>query len=190
MRCFVSAGHGPRNGRSRLDPGAIAGGITEHELADWIARRIALGMKVLEPHVVPRTSLSRRIKYVNKWSRPGDVCVEIHMNSFTNIDAKGAEVYYCSGSKTGQQLGSLLLAGLARIGRPIRDVKPDSQSHVGSKLNRRGKPQGLGWCRRTKPWAALVEVAFITNPEERAWLIGGGAEQAAIALASSMDSWG
>jgi len=171
MRCFISAGH------SETDPGADPPGPeTEHAICAAIAREMAHQMKVVEPHLVPSSDLKTKIAYVNRWSRPGDIAVEIHLNSGPpQVD--GCEVYYYS--TTARGLASELHASLVKIGRAPRGVKPDTKS----------ARKSLGWCRLTKPWAALVEVAFITNPAELAWLQSDGVEQAALALAKAADAW-
>ena len=178
MRCFLSAGHGPRT-RGGYDPGADpAGPAEEHALCGGIVRAIAHAMAVVEPHVVPGGDLATKIAYVNRWSRPGDVAVEIHLNSGPP-EAKGAEAYYYS--VPARPFASELHAALVKIGRGPRGVKLDTSSQ---------HPKGLAWCRQTKPWAALVEVAFITNPAELLWLTdGGGVQAAALALAKGVDAW-
>jgi len=47
-------------------------------------------------------------------------------------------------------------------GVPNRGAKPDTQTAVGS----------LGWIRKTTMWASLVEVCFLTNPEDMKILHG------------------
>jgi len=177
MRCFVSAGHGPKAG-GQYDPGADPPGPgEEHAIAEEIAREMAHAMVLVEPHVVPRGNLKTRIAYVNRWSRPGDVAVEVHLNSGTP-DVAGCEVYFFS--LEARRFAAEMHASLVKIGRAPRGVKVDASSQ---------HPAGLAWCRQTKPWAALVEVAFLTNAEELKWLLGGGASLAGKALAKGVDSW-
>jgi N-acetylmuramoyl-L-alanine amidase len=177
MRCFISAGHQERPLAADDDPGAVAGGEREDVLTWAIADEIALAMASCEPVLVPQATRHERIEWVNKWSRPGDLAVEVHLNAGP-IAAYGCEVYYAGMSNRGRQLAAELHAGLVRIGRSPRGVKPDTQSqHSG----------GLDWCRQTKPWAALVEVCFLTHAEERKWLTHGGALAAGRALAAAVD---
>lgn len=176
MRCFISSGHGPKSGGG-YDSGADPPGPDdEHVLCDEIARAMAMAMRTLEPHVVPRGALADKIAYVNRWSRPGDVALEIHLNAGPPT-AHGCESFYYS--QAAKPFAAEVHAALVKLGRAPRGVKPDSQS----------SRKQLSWCRLTKPWAALVEVAFITNPEEHAWLQHGGTALAGAALAKGVDAW-
>lgn len=179
MRCFISAGHQERPSAGKDDPGAVADGEREDELAWAIADEMTLAMALCEPALVPMATLGERIAFVNKWARPGDVAVEVHLNSGPP-DASGCEVYHAPMSNTGRRLAAELHAGLVKIGRSPRGPKSDTLSH---------HQGGLAWCRQTKPWAALVEVAFITNANERHWLTHGGTLAAGRALARAVDGW-
>lgn len=198
MRAFLSAGHGPTRDL-RYQPGysapanpnrllpalsrevlAGAGKMSEHVLADWIIRECARDLETVEPFLVPRLALNERIAFVNRWSSPGDIAIEVHLNS-AGADGRphGVETFYAAGSDKGRQLAACLHASLVKIGRPPRGPKPDTDSGPGS----------LNWCRRTQPWAALVEVAFMSNPGELEWLLKTGGREAGEALAKGIESW-
>ena len=196
MHCFVSAGHGPKS-NLEFDPGIVVPwtsgalakalridavhdeSIEEHGLCEWIAREMAHAMTKATPVFVPRGSLTEKIAFVNRWSQPGDVAVEIHLNGGADGKPQGAETFYAQGSDKGKHLASILHAALAGIGRSPRGSKPDTQSA-------RGK---LGWCRNLKAWAAIVEVGFLTSPIDRTWLFNGGGREAGLALAAAIDGW-
>jgi len=184
MRCFISTGHGVKEDGKTYDPGNVFGVVggekaEEHVLAGLVAQKMAMALAEVEPHVVPRAYRKRRIDYVNRWSKPGDIAIEVHMNSAANEGAKGCEVFYAPSSSKGHALAVLLHARLVTIGRQGRGAKPDSESQWSS----------LEWCRRTKPWAVLVEVGFLSNQDDRTWLMGEGTSSAAVALALAVDGW-
>ena len=196
MRVFLSAGHTPER------PGAVIPDyefderldLREHDLAHRIVSDLAGALRVARPEVVPALRLSQRIAYINRWSEPGDLAVEIHLNAAPSERANGAEAFYYGDSATGRHLGFMLVARIADLGRRRRGAKRDTRSHAGS----------LSFLRRTKPWAALVEVEFITNPDARAWLIEPqgmdelgnlgwhdmpGWRAAALSMAWGLDEW-
>jgi N-acetylmuramoyl-L-alanine amidase len=190
MKCLLSAGHGPKRSGG-YDPGATVwdplpsepGAVLreEHELAIQIVREIAHELRDVPVVLVPSDTLSGKIRFVNRWSRPGDLAIEIHLNWASSSTARGAETFFASGSDRGRHLASILHAALVRIGRPARGAKPDTQS----------SHKRLAWCRRTKPWAVIVEVGFLTNEADLDWIVTrGGIGESARALASAVDSWG
>lgn len=178
LRCFISAGHQERPFTKPDDPGTEVDGIREDELAWAIADELALALRLVQPQLVPQTTLAERVAWVNVWSRPGDVCLEVHLNSGPPA-AYGCETFHAPGSQTGRQFAAELHASLVKLGRSPRGVKPDTAS----------ARKRLAWLRNTRPWAALVEVAFLTNDLERAWLLDGGVEAAGHALAAAVDNW-
>jgi len=94
-------------------------------------------------------SLRSRAEKVNH-SRAKAV-VGIHCNAFFHPMAHGTETYHYPGSISGRRLASLL------------------QNYLVSSLGRRNrgvKEADFYMLRETIPPAALVEIAFLTNPEE------------------------
>jgi N-acetylmuramoyl-L-alanine amidase len=173
MRVFLSAGHGGPVG-GLVDPGATVGPLTEYDLCLDIVHVAARAARMVLPIMVPSGTLSEKIKWVNYWSEPGDVAIEVHLNA-GDERAHGCEVFYAS--DRGKHIAAEIHAALVRADRSPRGIKPDSQS----------SHMRLGWCRQTQPWAVLVEVAFLTNEEERHWLVHGGCIAAGEAIAAGMD---
>jgi len=159
------------------DPGAVVVNVREDALVWAIADEMALSMANCVPLLVPMATLTERIAWVNRWSQPGDLAVEVHLNWSSSPDPAGCETFYAGSSARGRELAAQLHAGLVRIGRSPRGVKSDAES----------ARKRLAWCRDTRPWAALVEVSFLTNEQELHWILHGGTIAAGRALAGAVD---
>jgi len=48
MRCFISAGHGPK-ADGGYDPGVVVAGVEEHVIAEHVAREMAHALLEVEP---------------------------------------------------------------------------------------------------------------------------------------------
>lgn len=105
-----------------------------------------------------------------------DLFVSIHCNSHAQDTANGTETWYYTGSEEGKKLATALQKNLvSRLGRRDRGVKNNRTFAV---LN------------KTKMTAALVEVAFISNPEEKLLLINSGFKaHAAQAIADGINEF-
>jgi len=153
------------------------GELDEHAIARAIADAAARDARDVLPVLVPSIGLAQKIEHVNRWSQPGDVAVEVHLNSGPP-DVRGCESFYYSGSRRGQRLAEDCVIQLRRFGLHSRGAKVDSDSQHGR----------LAWVRDTKPWAALVEVEFLTNADARVWLLDeGGIRKAGKAIAQAID---
>ena len=84
--------------------------------------------------------------------RNADIFISIHMDSFTSRDAKGTTgYYYTKGSAASKKLADRVRQGVVdQIGTPSRGTK-DAGFYV---------------VKHTDMPATLVEVAFVSNPEE------------------------
>lgn len=154
MACIcIDPGHGGS------DPGAVSGGINEKDINLDIALRTRgllqqLGFEVVmtrESDVY--VSLEDRCAIAN--ASGACVFVSIHNNAHTSTTAEGTETYCYYNSAEGRELAtSIHREVVKRIGRPDRGVK-EASYYVLSYTN--------------MP-AALLESAFLTNPEETALL--------------------
>ncbi|HEY9650310.1 MAG TPA: N-acetylmuramoyl-L-alanine amidase [Coleofasciculaceae cyanobacterium] len=162
-RIFISAGHGAG------DPGIKVGDTTEaqemillrHQILTQLRDRGFQNSEVLS--VPDNLSISQTIQWINERRKTGDVAVEIHAGAFTNPDVKGATVYYIALNNQRQKHAELLLRSLldAVPGLSNRGAKPDTAISV----------KGLPFCRVVSPPSLLLEVAFLTNPEDRSLLL-------------------
>ncbi len=181
-RIFISAGHGGlENGRT--DPGAIVAGTTEAqemiELRDLIVPE--LRSRSFETLFVPDDlSLVQSIDWINGRSRPGDIAIEIHADAFSNTTVRGASAFYIANNDDRRGHAELLLIALIRRvpQLPNRGAKPDTAAGVGS----------LAFCRNVTLPSLLLEVGFLTNPEDRS-LLQNRRRDFALGIADGLAAW-
>ncbi|NJN32389.1 MAG: cell wall hydrolase [Synechococcales cyanobacterium RM1_1_8] len=181
-RIFLSAGHGGfENGVA--DPGAIAGGTTEAQemiqLRDLMV--LELRSRSLEVLSIPDDlSESQTTFWINSRARAGDVAFEIHVGSFTNPSLRGATCFYIANNDQRQkQAEFLLLSMLRRVPQiPSRGAQPDTATGLGR----------LSFCRDIVPASLLMEVAYLTNPDDRS-LLQSQRKNFAIGLAEGLAAW-
>jgi hypothetical protein len=181
-RIFVSAGHGGLENNG-WDPGALAGGTTEAQqmilLRDVIVPELrSRGFEVLS---VPDTlSLDQSISWINSRARSGDVAIEIHADSYSNPTARGATAYYIAGNAERKKHGDMILLALIRRlpQLPSRGSKPDTATGVGR----------LGICRQIAIPSLLLEVGFLSNPDDRALLLNRRRDMA-LGIVDGLEAW-
>ena len=101
----------------------------------------------------PDAELSYRAKVANDWG--ADLFVSIHCNAAADSSANGTETYHAPGSEKGAALAGAIQSRLvAALGLRDRGVKQANFAVL----------------RRTSMPAALVEIAFISNPIEEGLL--------------------
>ncbi|NLG70063.1 MAG: N-acetylmuramoyl-L-alanine amidase, partial [Firmicutes bacterium] len=147
----IDAGHGGH------DPGAIGASGTPEKVYNLdIAQRLA----TLLESVGVEVSMSRRTDvYVGLDDRVAvavkagaDVFVSVHNNASTSRRAVGTEVFYSPNDPASQRLAELLYDSLLdKLDRPARGVRMRRDLRV---------------LRLAPMPAALVEVAFVDNPED------------------------
>ena len=148
-KVYIGVGHG------NTDPGAVANGFKEKELALDVARYLYddLMRQGIECKI-SRTDdskvwLEQRISDCNKFK--ADLALDIHFNAG---GGDGAEVYHTRLLGTGKKLADNILAEFGKIGQNSRGAKV--------KLNDSGTDY-FGFIRQTSCPAVLVECAFIDN---------------------------
>lgn len=156
MRFCIDPGH--RN--TTYDFGATACNIKESDLNLQIAKKLAEGLKHAGHEVFfTRTSetqvisLSKRIKEANKISNL-DYYLSIHINSATNLSAKGFEVWHYGESK---ELADSICQNVC----------------IRTNQNNRGQKVSTGYAvlRDTYCESFIIECGFISNNEERSQLL-------------------
>ena len=149
-KVFLDAGHGGK------DPGALGNGLREKDINLSVALKIG---DVLKSHGVDvgysRTTdvfveLQDRTTMANNFG--ADVFVSIHCNAFHDSSAQGVETYSYPGSVSGRDLA-----------KAIQDSIVASGVYT---VNRGIKTANFAVLRQTNMPAALVELAFITNPQD------------------------
>ncbi|MDZ8023812.1 MAG: N-acetylmuramoyl-L-alanine amidase [Nostoc sp. DedQUE11] len=181
-RIFISAAHGGKEAGG-IDPGAIAGGTTEAKemilLRDLIVTELrARNFEILA--VPDDLSAAQTISWINSRGRRGDVALEIQSDAASSPSVRGASVFYITNNterKTNAE--QLLVALLRRLPQlPNRGVKPDTNSGLGS----------LAFCRQTTLPALLMQVGFLSSPEDRA-LLQTRRRDFALGIADGLASW-
>lgn len=181
-RIFISAGHGGSES-GIIDPGAVVGGTTEARemilTRDLVVTELrSRGFEVLA--VPDDLSLVQSIDWINARARSGDVALEIHADAFSNPSVRGASVFHIANNDERKAHAELmLLALLRRVPQlPSRGAKPDTATGVGS----------LAFCRRVTSPSLLMEVGFLTNPDDRA-LIQNRRRDIALGVADGLAAW-
>lgn len=181
-RIFISAAHGGREAGG-IDPGSIAGGTTEARemilLRDLIVTE--LRSRNFEVLAVPDDlSAAGTIGWINSRVRRGDVALEIHADAANSPVVRGASVFFISNNNERRSNGELLLVGLLRRvpQLPNRGVKPDTDSGLGN----------LAFCRQIAIASLLMQVGFISSPEDRA-LLQNRRRDFALGIADGLASW-
>ena len=181
-RIFISAGHGGDEG-GRRDPGALAGGTTEAQQMILLRDRVIpeLRSRGFEVLAVPDDlGLRASIQWINARARRDDVALEIHADAFSNPNVRGASVFYIANNDERKKHAELMLLSLLRRvpQLPSRGAKPDTATAVGS----------LGFARQISIASLLMEVGFLTNPDDRALIINNRREMA-LGLADGLAAW-
>ncbi|MDZ8050492.1 MAG: N-acetylmuramoyl-L-alanine amidase [Aulosira sp. ZfuVER01] len=181
-RIFISAAHGGKEAGG-IDPGTIAGGTTEAKemilLRDLIVTELrARSFEVLS--VPDDLSATDTIAWINSRGRSTDVALEIHADAASNPSVRGASVFYIASNNQRKSNAELLLTGLLRRvpQLPNRGVKPDTDSGLGR----------LIFCRQTAIASLLMQVGFLSSPEDRS-LLQTRRRDFALGIADGLASW-
>lgn len=164
----VDPGHGG------YDPGAVRKGVYEKHINLQIALKIKqcleetgarviltrngdynLAIAGLHKKEAHRYDLAKRLEIANK--SKASVFVSIHINCINKRSRSGAEVFYYVKSEKGRLLAECILGELRSVhGTPPGRTAKTSRYYV---------------LRNAEVPAALVEVGFISNPDERKNLV-------------------
>ncbi|MDX2098684.1 MAG: N-acetylmuramoyl-L-alanine amidase, partial [Leptolyngbyaceae cyanobacterium bins.59] len=181
-RIFISAGHGgAENGRR--DPGAVVGG-TDEAKEMMLTRDLVvadLRSRNFEVLSVPDDlSLRQTISWINSRVQRGDVALEIHADAAGNPTVRGSSVFYISNNNERKAHAELLLMALLRRvpQLPSRGAKPDTATGVGS----------LGFCRQVQVPSLLMEVGFLTSPDDR-FILQNRRRDIAAGIADGLAAW-
>ncbi len=105
------------------------------------------------------TSLIKRIRWINDNGDANDMLVSIHANSAANVNARGVETCYYSGSdKSKEEALRLSKAVSTATGMPLFN-----DGLMGDAEGRFGR---LGMIRDTQPFSLLVECGFVSNKDD------------------------
>ncbi|MEM7012009.1 MAG: N-acetylmuramoyl-L-alanine amidase [Verrucomicrobiota bacterium] len=157
MKICLDAGHGG------LDPGAVGTNprtLRESDVNLAVSLLLEQELKSLGHQVVMtrRTDVSRSLTARSKFAndRSADLFVSIHANSASNSSAEGIEVFHFEGSQEGKQAAASVLDS-------IMEEFPDHK-------NRGVKTANFHVLRETSMAAILVELEFLSNPDQLVFL--------------------
>ncbi len=152
----IDAGHGGK------DPGKVGvNGVLEKDLNLEIAKKVKVqlekqGISVFmtrEDDSMEENKISdmkKRVKVINE-IKPA-IAVSIHQNSYTQASVKGAQVFYYSRSKEGENAARVMQTELKTIDNTnSRDIKSNDSFYM---------------LKRTKVPTIIVECGFLSNPDE------------------------
>ena len=171
MKFTITAGH------SNTDPGAVANGVKEADLAVWLRDTTVRKLRQLGHSIVTdgapgqNEPLSKALTLITS----ADKAIEIHFNAATPT-AKGVETIALPKDKA---LAQKLSQAIAEV--LMTKVRGDA-GFIDQSKSARGK---LGFVSRG---GLIIEVCFITNTTEtafyndRKWLV-------ASAIAGTLDDW-
>ncbi|MBQ1230044.1 MAG: N-acetylmuramoyl-L-alanine amidase [Clostridia bacterium] len=162
IKIYVDQGHNPENPNA----GAEGNGLLEQDITYRVGQELAELLRA-DPNFEVRlsrptpestlgtsnsTSLRARVDDANSWG--ADAFISIHTNASENADAGGVEAFSYASPSVAFSLGEDILEQLSNAtGFRNRGMKV--------------RP-GLYVLRRTAMPAVLVEIGFITNPQEAA----------------------
>lgn len=166
---ILDAGHGG------IDGGANVGGVMEKSIAlnvtlklrDYLQEQGALVMLTRndDSDVANKDTkgvrnrkqedLRNRVKFIN--DSAADLFLTIHLNAFPSESSKGAQTFYTNRFEENEQVAKFIQAEI------IRNL--ENTSRAPRLINR------VYLMEQAKKPGALVEIGFLSNPEERARLV-------------------
>ena len=173
MKIYLDPGHG-EGVSGKPDPGAIGpSGLTENTVTFDLAKRLGhllrekgyqvLGATLSTAH--DNENLNEAIAAAN--SQHAELFISIHCNAAASPKARGVEAWY-GGS------GSASLVAEAVLHRISEQLAGGKGAWVQGRryplVNRGAKKGRFAVLTKTRMPAVLVELAFISNSQEEAWL--------------------
>ena len=165
IKIFIDQGHNP----SGPNTGAEGFGLKEQDITYQVGKELAELLRADDRFEVRlsrntpeerlgtsnTTSLAARVRAANAW--PADYFISIHANSNVNPNIEGTEVYVYKAYTESYYLAEHVLNGIVEV--------------VGTKDNGVRVNPSLYVLRRTRMPAILVELAYLSNFEDRQRLI-------------------
>lgn len=160
IKIYIDQGHNPQNPNA----GAEGSGLREQdivfdvgiELAELLRQNGNYEVRLSRPTAdtvigtTNTTSLRQRVADANAWG--ADYFISVHTNASSNPQATGSEAFAFSSPSAAFSLGEDILEGLnATTGLRNRGMKVRTSLYV---------------LRKTAMPAVLVELGFITNPDD------------------------
>lgn len=179
MRIFINPGHAP-NGKP--DPGAIGPtGVQEWRICREVAVKLAALLAQHSVQVLQSDSLAEIVDTANQWG--ADCVISLHCNSAVSAEAHGCEIYTTRGVTAADALATAIMTQIKQR-LPSLTVRADyTDGDIDKEVN-------FYVLKYTAAPAILLEMAFISHPEEEACLADGHFQQAlAGAVAAGIAQW-
>jgi len=158
---YLDAGHGGK------DPGAISNGILEKDINLIITKKLASelernGAIVLltreddydlsdpKANLRKRNDLAKRAKLINDSNC--DLFLSIHLNAYSSEKWRGLQIFYDDGNSENKKIAEILSEQIKNDIKNVREIKNVNDYYMYSRVKRPG---------------VLIEVGFITNPDDR-----------------------
>lgn len=160
-RILIDPGHGG------ADPGAVHDGVRECDINLTIARQLlalvdAAGMAGrMTRHADYSVSLEDRCQ-IEHLTEP-DIFLSLHCNSFTSPGVSGLEVFTSIGTTAAD-------AAAQYVAQALKNTFPASRFRADISDGDDDKEANFYVLNNTKCPAMLVEMGFLSDPQERAWL--------------------
>lgn len=152
MKIFINAGHGG------TDPGAVSkNGTKEADVTKIVSSLLAckLIQNGFNVEFFQQKKSFTEVSQAENTSK-SDLFISLHCNSFTNENANGVEVLYYPTSTKGKNCAQVVQNELIKATKlKDRGIKSRNDLHV---------------LKRTKATAILIELAFVSNPNEEKML--------------------
>ncbi len=181
-RIFISAAHGGKE-NGLLDPGAVVAGTTEARemilLRDLIVSELrSRGIEVLS--VPDDLSFQQTLDWINVRGQRDDVALEIHADAANNPQIRGANAFYIDQNDVRKKhANTILFALVKRLPKlPNQGAKSDNTTGFGN----------LAFCRLVNTPSLLLEVGFLTNPDDR-FIIQNQRQEMATGIADGLVAW-
>lgn len=159
MKIALDAGHG-REG----DPGAVNFdlGLSEEAvtslLRELVKEKLEGDFEIFYPNRELLSSMRGREAYQNGCG----ILLSFHLNSGPQ-GAQGCEIWYRAGNQKGKELSLAILGSLSHLPLKMRGAKSDDQWTPALDPEWKG---GIGILREFPGPACLIEVLFLSNPQE------------------------
>lgn len=178
-RVFVAVGHGAIESElnSGLDGGAAA--QTASLLQDLVVNYLRSNQ--YEAAAVPDYLTDEQvIQWINRHAQLGDVAVQLHVSNADSSTLRGTRFYYIAANDQRRTQADQVLQLLLRRTPQLlsQGIHPDSQCPSGESR----------FCRQLVVPALLLDLGFITNPEDRQVLQGQG-QELALGIAEGLAYW-
>ena len=168
---IISAGH------HLADRGVIVGEYHENEIImkirDFIIEKLPTAL-----YPEDNLTLKQTIDFINDNADDDTLSLDLHLNYHSNKQVRGTEVYYY-GEENKEKADELAQKISENLGIPNRGSRKDTQSFVGE----------LGFCRKTKGIAFVVEVLYLSNETDRTLITTtSGQQRIADAVIDAIES--